>query len=61
MIGGRRPRHAGGRENQDVGPVRQQAEADDQLRQPAPHHQIEARGIQHAGDDREQQFHLTPR
>ena len=61
MIGGLARVTPGGRENQDVRPVRQQAETDDQLRQPPPQHQVEARGIQHAGDDGEQQFHLTPR
>ena len=39
-------------EDQNVRPVRQQAEPDDQLRQPAPQHQIQPGGIEHARDDR---------
>ena len=48
-----RPRHTRSGENQDVRPVREQAETDDQLRQPTPQHQIQPGGIEHARDDGE--------
>jgi hypothetical protein len=42
---------AGGRQNQNVCPVRQQSEADDQLGQPAPEHQVYSGRIQHTSGD----------
>src|SRR5688572_11270557 len=46
--------------DQHVRSVRQQAQADDELRQTSPQHEIEARGVEHSGNNRQQEFHVNP-
>ena len=52
-----RARQSAGGEDQQVRAVRQQAKADDQLRQPAAQHQVDAGGVEHARGQRQEHFH----
>ena len=56
-----RPGEPGRGEDQHVRAVRQQAEPDDQLRQAAPQHHVDARRVQQPATTREQQLHVSPR